>query len=143
MKCTIVIDKETTEEIVIRVRERTALVDEIERLVQGDEHALIGYRDSAAMPLDIHDVVCFSVQGGKVFAVVGREQWQVKQRLYQLEASLPRQFVKIHQSCIANIQQIARFDTSMAGTLAVTFKNGYTDFVARRQLGHVKERLGL
>ena len=57
--------------------------------------------------------------------------------------TLGTDFIKINQSCIANIRQIQRFDTSFSGTLRVIFKNGYTDYVSRRQLKAVKERLGL
>ena len=143
MKCTVVIDNSREEEIIIHAKERTPLIDEIERLVQDSEWELIGYRDKMAARLSLEDICCFTVENGKVFAVTDREKWQLKRRLYQLENTLPKQFVKINQSCIANIRQIARFDASISGTLGVLFKNGYTDYVSRRQLGQVKERLGL
>lgn len=143
MKCTVVIDKTAPEEIVIHAQERTPLIDEIERLVQDSEWELIGYRDKLAARLTLEEIHCFTVENDKVFAMIDTEKWQLKRRLYQLEATLPKYFVKINQSCIANIRQIVRFDASISGTLAVVFKNGYTDYVSRRQLGHVKERLGL
>ena len=52
-------------------------------------------------------------------------------------------FVKINQSCIVNVNKIERFDTSVSGTLKVSLKNGYTDYVSRRQLKPIKERIGI
>ena len=41
------------------------------------------------------------------------------------------------------IKKIKKFDTSVSGMLTVTFKNGYRDYVSRRNLKSVKERLGV
>ena len=79
----------------------------------------------------------------KVCAVLKDETYQLKERLYTLEEKLPQVFVKINQSCIANIEKIGRFDASISGTLKLTFKNGWTDYVSRRQLKSIKERLGI
>ena len=44
---------------------------------------------------------------------------------------------------LINIDKIKRFDASLSGFLLVTLKNGYSDYVSRRNLKNVKERLGL
>ena len=95
------------------------------------------------MKLTLADVCCFSIIDGRVYAVCGNNQYLLKERLYTLEEKLPENFVKIHQSCLANIKQMERFDTSISGTLKIRFKNGYTDYVSRRQLKLIKERLGI
>ena len=61
----------------------------------------------------------------------------------ELEEKLPLDFVKINQSCLANIKKIERFSASVGGSLKVIFKNGHTDYVSRRQLRTVKEKLGI
>ena len=81
--------------------------------------------------------------GSWAFAITEKERLRLKCRLYQLEEVLPEYFVKINQSCVANIRKVARFDTSVSGTLLIKFKNGYKDYVSRRQMKAVKERLGL
>jgi DNA-binding LytR/AlgR family response regulator len=80
---------------------------------------------------------------GKVCAVCETETLQLKQRLYEVEAMLPETFVKINQSCLANLRKVERFDASVSGTLMLRFRNGYTDYVSRRQLKFIKERLGM
>ena len=78
-----------------------------------------------------------------MYALTENEKFKIKSRLYQLEEKLDNNFVKINQSCIANIKKIDRFKATVGGSLTVVFENGYVDFVSRRKLKNVKERLGL
>ncbi len=142
MKCRTVIDKDREEEVIIYVHERNTLSDEIEDFVLGRSLELLGYRDKNIVKLTLSDVYCFTVEDNRVYAVCENEKLQIKQRLYALEEMLGKDFVKINQSCIANIRKIAKFDTSITGTLMVSFKNGHRDYVSRRQLKTVKERIG-
>ena len=143
MKCTLIITDEHEEEVVIYARERTKLTDDIEALVIGSVTEIIGYGENQAIRLKTDEVMCFMVEDSKVYALTDKDKYQLKQRLYQLEEILPDTFVKINQSCIANIRKIERFDTSVSGTLLIKFKNGYKDYVSRRQMKAVKERFGL
>ena len=143
LKLKIVIDKERTEEVIIYAHEKTKLVEDIERLVEESTARLIGYKDKAVVPLTAADVHCFIAENNKIYALRGDEKLQLKCRLYNIEENLTDNFVKINQSCIANIKMIERFDASISGSLRVKFKNGYTDYVSRRQLKTVKERLGI
>ena len=52
-------------------------------------------------------------------------------------------FVKLNQSCLANIKQIKEFKASIGGSVMVIFQNGYKDYISRRELKNVKERIGL
>ena len=143
MKCTLIITDEHEEEVVIYARERTKLTNDIEVLVCGSVPELIGYKENEVVKLNSDLISCFTVEGNKVYALTDSEKLQIKLRLYQLEEMLPDTFVKINQSCIANIKKIERFDTSVSGTLLIKFKNGYKDYVSRRQMKAVKERFGL
>lgn len=143
MKLKLIIDKTRDEEILIYAHEKTALVETIEQLVLQDNFELIGYADREAVRLNLAEICSFTVEDNRVFAETLSERFKLKYRLWQLEEKLPESFVKINQSCIANIRMIDRFDTSISGSMLVNFKNGSTDYVSRRQLKTVKERLGL
>ncbi|MBQ9964601.1 MAG: LytTR family transcriptional regulator DNA-binding domain-containing protein [Clostridia bacterium] len=143
MKCTIVIDPNKPEEVIVHVHKHTQLADEIRALCNQNDPYLIGYKDREACHLNIQDVLYFAVENNHVNAVTENDCFRVKSRLYELESRLPSAFVKIHQSCIANLKKVKCFSTSLAGSLQVIFVNGDTDFVSRRQVKHVKERLGL
>ena len=143
MRYEVLIDPTCEECVTIRVRERNETVEALIRLLDAPHAPLIGYEEGGGVPLDPMDVCCFLVEDGHVFALVGEHRYRIKRRLYQLEACLPHYFVKIHQSAIANLQQVERFETSFGGSLCVYFQNGYRDFVSRRNLRQVKERMGI
>ncbi len=143
MKCTVIIDKVRDEEILIYAHKKSEIIDEIERIAANAEAQLIGYLRGEIVKLDIRQIYCFSVEDGKLYAVCENQNYLIKARLYNVEQMLGKGFVKINQSSIANISKIQKFDASVSGTLKVIFKNGYTDYVSRRNIKKVKERIGL
>jgi DNA-binding LytR/AlgR family response regulator len=143
MKLQIVIDPNRDEEILIYAHEKTPLITEIEEIVKSHSVDLIGYAQDETVKLNLNDIYCFITEDNKVYALTENEKFKIKSRLYQLEEKLDNNFVKINQSCIANIKKIDRFKATVGGSLTVVFENGYVDFVSRRKLKNVKERLGL
>lgn len=142
MKFSFYADKERNE-VIVYAPEKNELITEIENLARKNSSELIGYKNKEAIKLSPDEILCFISENNRVFAVTEKEKLLLRLRLYQLEESLSSSFVKINQSCIANIRQIKKFNASFSDTLQVTFKNGYTDYVARRRLKEVKERLGV
>ena len=143
MKYTLNLDKTKEEEIIIFAHEKNELIESIEKLIRSEGFNLIGYKNQQIIKLDLNDVFCFCVEDNRVYAVLENEKLLIKQRLYSIEEALNNNFIKINQSCIANIKKIDRFDASISGSLIVIFKNGYRDYVSRRQIKLVKERIGI
>lgn len=143
MKFELIIDKACDEKVTVFAREKTAVIEKIEELVREHSFELIGYSAKEAVRLDICDVYCFIAENNRVYAITENEKLLLKCRLYQIGERLGSDWVRLNQSCIANIGRIKRFDASLSATLKVIFKNGYTDFVSRRQMKNVKERFGL
>ena len=143
MKYKVIIDEGCDERVEIYARQNSPLIEEIERLVKGHKSELVGYKDKEIIPLDLNEVQFIAVTGNKVYAVCDNEKYLLKERLYVIEEGLTDNFIKINQSCLANIKKIKSFDASISGTLMVRFQNGSTDYVSRRQLKHIKERMGI
>ena len=143
MKCEITIGSSHEEGIWIYANEKSELINRIENLVQSDNAEIIGYTDREILKISPSDVYCFFVEDNKVYALTKNEKLLVKQRLYKIEEILNDDFVKINQSCIANIKKIKKFDVSFGASMIVEFKNGYRDYVSRRQLKTVNERFGI
>lgn len=144
MKVTTIIDPNAPEEIVLHLHSQSDLIEKIERLVEEEESAeLVGFSGDKMVILDYVKVCRFTVEEDKIYAYIGAERYRIKRRLYQIEQQAPSCYVKIHQSCLANTHQIARFETAFSGALRVVFKNGDVDYVSRRNLKQVKERFGL
>lgn len=143
MKFTFILDKGREEETVVYAHEKTELVEKIERIISDATQTLIGYSETQVIKLQADEVCCFTVEDNKIYALTDKEKLQLKCRLYNLEDTLSDSFIKINKSCIANLKMIDRFSADFSGALKVTFKNGYTEYVSRRNIKNVKERLGL
>ena len=143
MKCTTIIDKTREEEVIIYAKEQTEFVEKIEAFVKSNSLDLTGYLNDSIIKLNITEIYCFAIEGGKIFAYTSDKRFLIKRRLYEIENMLDKSFVKINQSCIVSVSKIERFSASIAGSLLVVLKNGYKDYVSRRQLKFVKERLGI
>ncbi|MBR4286378.1 MAG: LytTR family transcriptional regulator DNA-binding domain-containing protein [Clostridia bacterium] len=136
------IDKSREEEVIVYAHEKNEIVKEIESIVQQSNSDLFGYTETEAKKLNLFDVNCFITENNKTYALTD-EKLQIKKRLYEIEAMVDDGFIKINQSCIANIRQIEKVQSTFSGSLSVIFKNGYKDYISRRNLKSVKERLGV
>jgi DNA-binding LytR/AlgR family response regulator len=122
------------------------MVAKIQRLCQEFDEAeqvLYGYTEEEVVPLELADVTCFYTKDGKVFAYVGEQSYAIKLRLKQISEMVDDSFIKVNQGCIANVAYIQKFGVSFGGALKVVFKNGYSDYVARREVANIKRRFGL
>lgn len=80
-------------------------------------------------------------ENGKIFAKTDDNIYQLKYRLYQLEALLDKNFIRISNSEIINIQKVKNLDFSMLGTIRINFINGTYTFASRRFIKKIKEYL--
>ena len=143
MKCEIIFDANTDERVVIYAKENSILVSNIKEFVENSHNGFMGHGSNEIIKLDFDEIYCFSVIDNKVYAICKNEKLQLKERLYTVEESLPDYFIKINKSCIVNMNMIKSFDASISGTLKIHLKNGYVDYISRRQLKIVKERIGI
>lgn len=143
MKFRLIVDKTREEEVIVYTHKETKLTDELKRIAESDSKELVGYIEREVYKIMLTEVICFVSEDNNVYAITPENRLRIKFRLYQLEEMLDLNFIKINQSCIANINEIKKFDASISGTLRVVFKNGYTDYVSRRNIKTIKERLGI
>ena len=144
LKCEIITDGKREEGVFIYAKVGDLDAERIRAFVESlSECRLMGYSDRESRLLLQDEIYCFTVEGGKVYALTESERWLIKERLYRIEEVLGEDFLRLNQSCIVNIKTIKSFDASIGGALTVRLKNGYRDYVSRRQLKAVKERMGL
>ena len=143
MKYKVIIDDTQEESIVITAHNKSDLILEIERLIEKDSLKLYGYKDEKIVPLEMNDVYAFYTLDGKVFASLKDEILLIKERIYQLEDLVKESFLKINQGCLINMKKIARFESNLGGSIKVVMKNGYSDYISRRELQNVKSRMGI
>ena len=146
MKFELIIDPDREESVTAVVHKPSALTSQIEALVMqhlGTDR-LIGYTDEEIKILQLTEIECVVVLDGKTWAVDLRGQkHRLKQRLYELEESLPSAFIRINKSALAREDRIDRFAVSFSGAVNVIFKSGYKEYVSRRCFADIKRRFDL
>lgn len=142
----LLIDKSLAEEVTATVHERTALIDEIERLVLQESitDRIPGYQDDTIVILPINSVECFYVENGKTYAhCTDKHCYQIKKKLYELDQLLPGNFEKISKSAIANWNHVSKLKVEFTGAVDIVFKSGYVDFISRRCFSELRRRYRL
>jgi DNA-binding LytR/AlgR family response regulator len=140
------LDRNHVEEIVATVHKRTALIDEIERLVTQDNlsEQIPGYEEDEIVMLDLKQIDCFFVEDERTYAhCQDGKQYLIRRRLYELEKNLPGYYERISKSAIANWPRISRFRVQLSGAVDAVFKSGYTECISRRCFAELKRRYGL
>lgn len=140
------LDRNHVEEIVATVHQRTALIDEIERLVMQDNlsEQIPGYEEDEIVMLDLKQIDCFFVEDERTYAhCQDGKQYLIRRRLYELEKNLPGYYERISKSAIANWPRISRFRVQLSGAVDAVFKSGYTECISRRCFAELKRRYGL
>ena len=136
------VKSEDKEEVVVYGKSQTELVNKIKALCD-EEKTLIGYDNNKFKELNISEIECFITTDDKVYAITKNGNYLIKKRLYELDKTTLNTFTYINQGCLANLKEVDHFEVSFGGALLVVFKSGYKDYVSRRQLKIVKERIGL
>ena len=142
MKLNVFVDKTQEERIDIYIKEKRQIVEDIENLIS-EENILLCYKNSEIYKVSFSEIILLAVENEKVAVFTKNDKFFIKERLYMAEEKLSSDFIRLNQSAIGNIRKIRKFDCSVSGTLKVTFTNGLTDYVSRRQVKAVRERLGL
>ena len=103
---------------------------------------LLGYYEDEIVQINPVEVYAFYTKSGKIYASMIDKDYLIKERIYKLEEVL-ESFMKINQGCLVNKHKIKRFESSMSGSINVVMKNGFSDYISRRELKNVKRRMGL
>lgn len=129
--------------VVIYTPKRTNGIIELESYIDNLSEIICGYKDNLIENIPLNEIYCFCINDGKLYVYTKNDKLFVKYKLYEIEELIDESFVKINQSCIVRVSAIASFNASFKGTLVVKLKNGFTDYVSRRQMKKVKERISL
>ena len=141
MKFKLVIDKDKEEEVVIYAHQRTSLTDQIEALVLEHTDRIPGYAEEQIKMLSFSEIECVTVLDGKTYAIdTGGNRYRLKLRLYELESMLPKNFIRINKSTLANEHRLDRFAVTYAGSVDAVFQCGYREYVSRRCFSEIKRR---
>ena len=143
MRFRLIIDKNSEEEVVATVHDRSALIDQIESLVlqHTGTDRILAYCEDEMRQLPFSEIECITVLEGKTYAIdTKNRRYRLKQRLYELEQMVPSSFIRINKSALANESRLERFQTSFSGAVDAVFRCGYREYVSRRCFAEIKRR---
>ena len=144
MKVELNIDKKFGETIVTILTNKVN--DEIQNLVnyiENKEDYFIGVLDVKVRLLNTEDIIRVYVEDRKVYVVTVEGRFIVRKKLYEVQSTLTKDFIKISQSEIANVKYIHSLDLGLRGTIVINYKNSDISYVSRRMLKEFKMKLGL
>ena len=132
-------------EIVINTSNYTNEVGKIIETIRqlNDEiDIIIGKKGNQISLININEILYFYSSEQSNYCKTENGDFQVKQKLYQLEENLPKkQFIRISNSTIININYVECFDVSTIGNIVVKLKNGSVEHVSRRKVSDVMKFL--
>ena len=143
MKYKLIIDKDCEEEIVATVHAPSSLTREIEDIIRKYSGAdfIMGYRDDEMRKLSFGEIECITVLERRVIAIdTHGTRYALKDRLRNLEDTLPSYFIRINKSALANEHRILKFEAVFSGGVDAIFECGYREYVSRRCFAEIKRR---
>ena len=112
------------EEIVIRCKEKTDrvayLLSTIGRLTENDEMML--YIGHTEYYVSKDEILFFETYDGKVYAHTRDRMYSTTYKLFEIEAIMSANFVRISKSVIVNIRDIRSLQRELSGNGEITFK---------------------
>lgn len=123
------------DEIVIRCGSVDDNVREICRYLAGKsgrESGVVFFKENREYYFPLGDVLFFETEGECVYAHTADDAYLVKRRLYELEQALPRYFVRVSKSAIANTRQIFSVTRDLTSVSLVRFAGSHKQIYASR-----------
>jgi len=145
VKIKINIDKDIDEtSVIINAAKMSKDIDNLVSIINNaSDKNLVGYKDELVYFIPRDEVVRFYIYDKMVKLETMTVTYNVKSTLRGLEETLERNFIRISNSEIVNLRYISHVDLSDRGTIKIVFKNNQYTYASRRNVGLIKERLGL
>lgn len=116
----------------------------LEKLSSDTPQIIAGFQNNTLRILSQEEIYQIYASGGKVFARTDHGEYSLRLRLYEAEERLGvKNFVRISNSEIINLEKVKTFDLSFSGTIRVCLTNGAATYVSRRYVTKIKKLLGI
>lgn len=129
--------------LTIQAKEWTEELDELIAMIKRQQpQRLFGIKEDQTVLLDPKTIDYVYAESRKIYAVIAKEHVEVRMKLYEIEQLLsPYQFTRFSKSVIGNLRKIERFELSFNGNLCVYFHSGNKEYITRKYVKSVKEKL--
>ncbi|MFC5712406.1 LytTR family DNA-binding domain-containing protein [Thalassorhabdus alkalitolerans] len=119
---------------------------DIEELIKKINHQtpkrIVGTEEDKSILLEPGEIDFIYAEKRKVFASINNHTIELNMKLYEAEEMLlPYDFTRFSKSVIGNVNNIKRFEVAFNGNLCVFFKSGSKEYVSRKYVLNLKNKL--
>lgn len=129
------------DELLISACEQSPSLTRIVDFAEKELFYVIGLREKEKVRIDLRDIQRIYSANKQVFCVANGQEYQLSERLYQLQEKLPNSFVQISRTEIIQIQTVEKFAITKSGIIEIIFTDGQKTSASRRYLKKVREVL--
>ncbi|WP_029319964.1 LytTR family DNA-binding domain-containing protein [Butyrivibrio sp. AE3004] len=137
------IEKNEDEYAVINAHEKTAVITTAVELLENGEQIIIGYKDGESIPCPISKIYYIETVDDKCFAYTKDACFEIRSRLYEIEANLDFRFFRCSKSMLCNIRKIKSIKAESNARMRAVLLNGEDIIISRSYVKEMKKRLGL
>lgn len=129
------------DELLISACEQSPSLTRIVDFAEKELFYVIGLREKEKVRIDLKNIQRIYSANKQVFCVANGQEYQLSERLYQLQEKLPNSFVLISRTEIIQIQTVEKFAITKSGIIEIIFTDGQKTSASRRYLKKVREVL--
>ena len=136
MKINIDVDDSLQQDMItIHCREITDEILELQRLLsqkQTGGQKISAYIDDIEYYVDVKTILFLEADCNYISVHTAKSIYRVRQKLYELEELLPRDFLRVSKSTIVNTELIASIKKNITGASEISFRNSIKKAYASR-----------
>ena len=145
MKLRIEITDCKEDEVVIKCRELTPLIAEIQKAIADKAAkmpAMVFYKEKEEYYFPLTDILFFETENETVYAHTAADTFRTEYRLYELQGMLPEKFVRVSKSAIVNTVHILSISKNIASSSLIKFHKSHKQiYVSRLYYKELRLRL--
>ncbi len=133
------------DEIIIRCAQVNQRIRQLHQSILDQTLAcpqIVFYKEDSEYYFPLSNVLFFETEGDTVYAHTAKDSYKTKNRLYELEKTLPRKFIRVSKSTILNAELVHAITKNLASSSRVEFLGTHKNvYVSRRYYNHLKQKL--
>ena len=132
------------DEIIIRGKELDEDMVRLINLLKAGKARITGYHNGTIRQLSPKEIYYFESVDNKVFAYCESEIYEVKEKLYEIEALYQHtDFQRISKSVIVNVSLIEFVSPMLGSRLEATLRNREKVIISRQYVPELKKKIGI
>lgn len=145
MKITITEPGEGEEdEIIVRCRHMDQQLLKLIYAIKAGRERITALQDGDYFQVAPDEIYYFEAVDSKVFLYLGKEVYETKLKLYELEEIFRNtDFFRASKSCIVNLSKVKRLSPAFNGRFEALMRNGERVIISRQYVPVLKQKLGL